>query len=147
MAKIKASEAVSFKLASIRIEQFATFSIDHSKVNGRPNMNCQIRLILQAEVKQVGVVFQVDYDFESKPLLKLQVNVFFEVNDTGWAEMLGDGTFTMKKSFMRHLATVASGIVRGILHSKTEHTEHNRYMLPLLNLEEFIKEDVVMELL
>ena len=45
--------------------------------------------------------------------------------------------------FLRYLATIATGTVRGIIHTKTENTVLNSVVVPPINLVEAIKEDFV----
>ena len=45
--------------------------------------------------------------------------------------------------FLRYLATIATGTMRGIIHTKTESTALNPIVLPPLNLVETIKDDFV----
>jgi hypothetical protein len=49
------------------------------------------------------------------------------------------------KDFIRQLLVIAIGTARGVLHTKTENTPFNRFILPVLDATNLIKEDVELE--
>lgn len=44
---------------------------------------------------------------------------------------------------MAHLTTITTGTLGGIVHAKTENTPYNRFVMPLVNIAEIIKDDIV----
>ena len=51
------------------------------------------------------------------------------------------------KGFISHLVMISIGTTRGVLHSKTENTIYNKFLLPTINVNELIKEDVKFNIL
>ncbi len=51
----------------------------------------------------------------------------------------------MPKDFMRQLLVITIGTARGVLHTKTENTPFNRFLLPILDATNLIKEDVELD--
>jgi hypothetical protein len=53
-----------------------------------------------------------------------------------------EGKITFPQNFVCHMAMLTVGTSRGILHSKTENTIFNSYILPTTNVKEIISSDV-----
>ena len=53
---------------------------------------------------------------------------------------------TVPKKLLQPITMLTVGTSRGILHAKTENTPFNQFHIPLINIEELIKEDKVLEL-
>jgi len=49
-------------------------------------------------------------------------------------------------SLITHMAVLTVGTARGILHSKTENTKFNKYLLPTINVTESLKSDIAIAL-
>ena len=64
-----------------------------------------------------------------------------DVNEEGRDEIRTKGCIEV--NFLRYLATIVTGTVRGIIHTKTENTSLNPIVLPPINLVEAIKEDFI----
>lgn len=70
----------------------------------------------------------------------------FKISEDDWAEMAReDGRTTLPKGFLCHIAMHTVGTVRGILHVKTENTPFNRYILPVIDVEQTIDEDIIVD--
>jgi hypothetical protein len=54
-------------------------------------------------------------------------------------------TIILPKGFVRHLAVLTVGTVRGILHTKTEGTDSNKFVLPTINVADMISDDAVLK--
>ena len=74
-------------------------------------------------------------------LLTAEVFCFFAITKEGSQQLLEQNK--VEVGFLRYLATIATGTVRGIIHTKTENTVLNTVVLPPLNLVEAIKDDFV----
>ena len=96
---------------------------------------------VNAEASDIRCVTKITYFQGEKLLLTTEVHCFFEVNEEGSKLLTEKGC--VEVGFLRYLATIATGAVRGIIHTKTENTTLNPVVLPPLNLVEAIKDDFV----
>ena len=51
--------------------------------------------------------------------------------------------YKLPSGFVCHLAMLAIGTARGVLHAKTENTLFNKYLIPTINVAELIKDDII----
>jgi len=95
------------------------------------------------DATDIRCVAKISYLQNDKLLLTSEVHCFFEVSPEGSQEIAKQGRIEV--GFLRYLATISTGTVRGIIHTKTENTVLNAVVLPPINLVEAIKEDFVFQ--
>ena len=93
------------------------------------------------DLLSIRCISKFTYSQEDALLLTTEGHSFFDVNEDGRNEILAKGCIEV--GFLRYLATIVTGTVRGIIHTKTENTSLNPIVLPSINLVEAIKEDFI----
>lgn len=78
------------------------------------------------------------------PFLQLEVTCGFQLSPKAWKDLFNhEGTdITIPKDFAEHLGVISVGTSRGVLHSKTENTDFNKFVLPMIDVRTLIKEDI-----
>jgi hypothetical protein len=88
-----------------------------------------------------------NFAFESSKglFLKIQVASYFEASPESWQQIATDteGKKIIPVGFLHHLAVIACGTNRGVLHTKTEGTRLNGFILPTINVTTLLKEDFI----
>ena len=56
---------------------------------------------------------------------------------------LDDNTYLVAKGLAVHFAVLTIGSARGILHAKTEGTPFNEFLLPTIDVNNMLEEDVI----
>ncbi len=138
--------SISFTLASIHTEQFAT--IDKpipTETESKVDFGLQIAFGLNSDERFVACFLDVTYKLEGKLIIILKTRTEFLIDEKSWQSLFSNDKIVLPKGFMLHLGVISVGTARGILHAKTEHTPYNQFILPTVNLEEIIKEDEVFE--
>lgn len=126
----------------ISIEQFAilTESIPTNEIN----LGTQIDFKWSIEKKKIASVAKFVFVSSEVPILKLDVLCSFKIEESDWDRQKGEnGSITLPKGFLCHIAMHTVGTARGILHCKTESTPFNCFIIPPINLEQIIQEDIV----
>ena len=132
--------AIPFRIRQINFQQFAMFPdllINGNKVAVKSEFNFGVN----SEVKDIFCISRITYSQDEKLLLTTEVICFFEISEEGSKQLIEQGRIEV--DFLRYLATIATGTVRGIIHTKTENTSLNPIVLPPINLVDAIKEDFV----
>ena len=98
--------------------------------------------------KQIGVYVDFSFKQGKQTSLKIKVSCHFSISPKSWENFLGKdkNTIIFPIGFMRHLTVLTIGMARGVLHCKTERKEFNKYVLPTINVNNLISEDVEFEL-
>lgn len=138
-------EGVGFLLKAIKTEQFATFPEFYSKKKN-VGLTTNLEYKVSTENKQVGVFATFAFDQTKKVFLKIQVSCHFEISADAWSKFLTESKIVLPKDFMTHIAILTIGTARGVLHSRTEGTQFNQYILPTLDIRGLISKDVEFEL-
>jgi len=140
----KDDNKIEFRLIRITNEQFAIFEenfVSAEKIKIKTNL----RYGVDETDKLISCFLDVVYECDSKPFLKIEAGCHFILSDKSWAELSSDDAINLPKDFVRHLAVLTVGTVRGILHTKTEGTDFNKYLLPTINLTNIIKDDAILK--
>ena len=139
----KKSSGIGFALRKVTTEQFAILEEGFND-KGKIKLNTSLRFAADASKKIVAVFALFTFYSDQKPFIKIEAGCHFSIKDTAWGAMVDNKTnkLNVPKGFLGHLAMLTVGTTRGILHTKTEGTCYNQYVLPTINVSEIIKEDV-----
>ena len=131
---------IPFRIRQIKTQQFAMFP--DKFVNGQEvTVESQFSFGINNEASDIRCVTSLTYSQGETLLLTLEVHCFFAITEEGSRLLLQQNKIEV--GFLRYLATIATGTVRGIIHTKTENSALNPVVLPPINLVEAIKEDFV----
>lgn len=139
--------ALSFKLASIKTEEFAI--IEESFKDGeRVNLSTSINFGIDKENHILGTTIKFKFDQNETPFLIVAATCAFQIEEKAWESLLDEESVNLivPEGFASHMAVLTTGTIRGILHEKTNDTEYNHFIVPPINLTELITEDVVLKL-
>ena len=79
----------------------------------------------------------------SVPFIIVEIGNHFQIEEIAWNSFCQDAEkIVIPKEFATHLLVLTIGTLRGVLHSKTENTEYNNFVLPTINVTEMINSDV-----
>ena len=83
----------------------------------------------------------------NQPIVVLSIVCNFDVEEKSWNEnIISFKKIILPRHFLEHLCVITVGTARGVLHSKTENTTFNKYIIPTLNVSNLVEKDVVFEL-
>lgn len=131
---------IPFRIRQIKTQQFAMFP--EQLVNGNEvSIQSEFSFGVNKDITDIFCVTKLSYIQDEKLLLTAEVHCYFAISEDGSQQILQLGRIEV--GFLRYLATIATGTVRGIIHTKTENTVLNPIVLPPLNLVDAIKDDFV----
>lgn len=138
-------EKVGFALLSLKTEQFATFEENFSQKK-KTNLTTGLEFKVSKDKKQIGAFVTFTFEQTKKAFLKIQISCHFGVDPNSWDKFYSGSNIVIPKGFMAHLTMITVGTARGVLHAKTDGTQFNKFLLPMINVTELIKEDAVFPL-
>lgn len=141
------SKEIGFSLKKIATQQFAI--IEEAYTKGEEVLFITgIEFGLDREKKQVGVYIEIRFTQKKAPFLLLETLVAFAIHDNAWETFVKskEEKIIIPKGFLTHLAMIAVGTTRGVLHAKTENSVFNRFIVPTINVAERITEDGIFPL-
>lgn len=138
---------LGFALTGLRTVSFATIDTAYKKT-GETNLITGLGFGL--DIDNHVVTCNARFSFEKKkdqPFLLLEIQALFEIEKNDFLSKMkqDDRTYLVAKDLAVHFAVLTIGSARGILHAKTEGTIFNEYLLPTINVNEMLQEDVVFE--
>lgn len=138
---------VPFRLAKVNTEEFATFP-NVEQVEGEIDLQTGISYAIDDEGSAVKCIARFQYECADKVFVLLQASCEFEIEPKTWSKWHSkkEALVTIPMNFASHLAVITIGTARGIFHAKTEHTAFNKYLIPTINVTNFVKEDIVIEI-
>jgi hypothetical protein len=134
---------IEFALVKIQTKQFAvnpevykpklriqfSYGLNFNFINDQRLVLCSLKsMFLQKDI----------------PFLQLEVNCSFQLSHQAWKDLSNDegAGINIPKGFAQHLGVITVGTCRGVLHSKTENTGFNKFVLPTIDIKDLIKEDI-----
>lgn len=141
------ADQIGFSLGKITTEQFAI--IESSFQEGEEvQFSIDIKFGINEKNKTIAVFISPGFYQKEKPFLLLEVACHFTIADNAWESFKSKGKtkITIPVGFIRHLSMLTVGTARGVLHSKTENTSFNDFLLPTINLTSIIKSGVTFKL-
>lgn len=140
------SNKIGFSLRKVTTEQFAI--IESSFEDDKPiDLQAGLRFGINNESKVISTIFSTNLLQAKTPFLILEVGCHFSITKDAWDSFLNvdNSKIVIPKGFLSHLVMLTIGTTRGVLHSKTENTPFNKFLLPTMNVNELVKEEVVFE--
>lgn len=136
---------ISFRLLNIVTEQFATFEVEN--LPDTNELNSELQFSINPESRVVGCRMKFQFLHNNQPFVVLIVVCNFDIEKSSWNnQIVLDKKITLPKHLLEHLCVITVGTSRGILHTKTENTIFNKFMIPTLNVSTLVEKDVVFEI-
>lgn len=136
---------IGFTLEKINTEQFAIIEASFDECIEEIGLKANLRFGVNSENNAVISFMKFQFEQNDIPFLIIEVSCEFTVDKKFWDKFSEKETLIIPKGFLSHIAMITTGTTRGILHSKTENTKFNEFLLPTINIKEMITEDGVFE--
>lgn len=134
---------VGFQLKQISTEQFAIIQDAFDNTNSEIRMLIGIKFGLNTDKKNIVSFVKVQFEQNKRPFLITEIANHFNIDEKAWGVFLvNENKLILPKGFASHLVMLTVGTLRGVLHTKTENTEFNQFILPTINVIKLIKDDV-----
>lgn len=136
---------VRFSIVRIQTEQFATipesyqsdteFEINHELSFGIDKVNQMVLVRKTARYQHP----------ERPPFLLITVTCYFRIEDESWHDLQVANTTQLQlpRNFAIHLAVTTVGTLRGVLHTKTEQTPFNQFIMPPVNVLDLVPDTIL----
>jgi hypothetical protein len=133
---------IGFSLRKLTTQQFAIIE-DVFKDGENVEMKTNVNFGIDTTKKMIAVFFNVSFLQNKVPFLLLETASHFHVKEESWATFENEEKteLIVSKGFISHLVMLSIGTTRGVLHSKTENTIYNKFLLPTINVNDLIKGD------
>lgn len=142
---MEAKKNISFRLLNIVTEQFATFDVQN--ISDKNDLQSDIQFSINPLQRVVACRMKFQFIHEKQPIVVLTVVCNFDVEEKSWREnILSEKKVTLPRLFLEHICMITLGTSRGVLHAKTENTFFNRFVIPLLNVNNLVEKEVVFEI-
>ena len=136
---------IAFRLLNIVTEQFATFEVEN--VPNENDLQSDLQFSINPDVRIIACKMKFQFLHSSQPIVVLTVICNFDIEQESWNKnIIKKKKVTFPKHFLEHLCVITVGTARGILHTKTENTSFNKFIIPTLNVSHLVEKDVVFEI-
>lgn len=136
--------AIPYRLFKIETKQFAMFP-ELFVTEEKTTVNAELSFTPNADITDIRSILTLKYRQEEHLLMVLELACFFKIAPEGWNEMKKGEDWVIPADFLRYMGTIVVGTARGVLHTKTEGTLLNAYVLPPINVMELVKDDFVVK--
>ena len=133
---------IGFALVKVITEQFAIIENNFQR-DTEIQLHTSFRFAAGEDQKVVAVFNSFVFETNEKQFMIIEAGCHFAIDPNSWKEMYDSESrkLTVSKEFLQHMGMLTVGTCRGILHSKTENTDFNKFYIPTINVTELIKHD------
>ncbi|MCA4898968.1 MAG: hypothetical protein ACK5UP_00410 [Bacteroidota bacterium] len=133
---------INFSIAKVSTEQFAIIE-DAFEQTAPITLNTNLRFAIDKENRMIAVYTLFKFEQNESPFILIEVACHFVVDSDSWKNFAKeDGTVVAPRDFMTHLGMITVGTTRGVLHTKSEGTKFNHFVIPTINVHDIITGDV-----
>ena len=138
---------LGFAFVGIKTDQFAIIDEAYKKT-GPLKITTNLSYGINEVDKTIAVEVGFNFIKKETPFLIIGVQAFFEITKEGWEKIYNveNKQVVIPKKLISHLTVLTIGTTRGILHAKTEGTPYNSIILPTVNVNDLVTEDVTINL-
>ena len=140
-------EHISFILRKITTEQFAIIESAFDKSKDNIELTNGVRFDFNFDKRIISVFLSGNFNQDKGPFLLLEIGCYFEIIKEDWDKLYSGDKAEIKLplGIVRHLVMLSTGTLRGVLHAKTENTPFNIFFLPTINVNDLVKEDILIK--
>lgn len=138
-------KTIYYKFVKMELSQFATFD-EGIAINDGEEVGIGIKHQFAYNFNSGMVLCKttVDYSLYQSNLLKAELDCIFQIDEASVERLEKDGKeITLPSGLLRQLASLGYGALRGVIFAKTINTQLSNIILPLVDVREFVKDDVV----
>jgi hypothetical protein len=135
-------KTIRYGIVSIATDEFAMLEkYDDSKI-GELKIYLNFNGLAE-EIIQVKCLFYQ----EDNPFMVIAVSTSFQIHPEEWTLIYNSDTnkIHLPLGIALHMSSLSVGTTRGILHAKTENHSVNSVIIPPVNLNDIIKENIVID--
>jgi hypothetical protein len=133
----------SFQIIKIITEQFAIFKEAFEKSNNEISFSININFGIEKEEKIIATIVKIQFEQNKSAFLIIEISNHYVMEQNSLNEMLVSANkIIIPKDFAQHLVVITIGTIRGVLHAKTENTEFNQFVIPVIDVSNLIQNDV-----
>ena len=133
---------IQFKYAAIRTDQFATFDYPNITTIKECTVSGEVQTGNNFDARTIMIPVLSNIKFEDSLVMTIKVSSFFEIEEESWNDLKKEDFVVVPKEFLYHIGGLAVSTTRGILYAKTEGTDLNRFILPIIYMDQVIKGDM-----
>ncbi|WP_024994103.1 hypothetical protein [Phocaeicola paurosaccharolyticus] len=130
---------IPYRIEKIETRQFAIFP-DEFFTGEDIDISTSYNFAVSKDIAHIRCITNIQYEQKGKLILILEIACHFGIGPEGVSQIKQENNISVK--FLRYMATIAIGTARGIIHSQTQSTPINAFVLPPINLIPAITEDM-----
>ncbi|MEJ5053430.1 hypothetical protein [Sphingobacterium sp. MYb382] len=133
---------MKFKLIKGEIEEFAIIEDKIPEDLDNIIVKCGIIAKINPNEKIIAIYNTVRFCIGIKDLLKIKSVLYFKIHADTWDSLIFEEEIILKKTQVQHFGIITIGATRGMLIAKTNNTPYSSMLLPPLNINDIINEDI-----
>lgn len=131
-----------YKYSHIKLDQFAAFDATSIQRPLEFQSSGEVQTGCNYDARTVLISVLANVKVEDKLVLTIKTSSYFELSQETWDGLKQDRFVVIPKEFLYHLGGLAFSTTRGVLFAKTEGTDLNTFVLPIIQMDKIIHADL-----
>jgi len=138
------NKALNFQLTKINTKDFQIIDSAFDLKSGADvGLNMGIDFAVNKEEKFVVSTVNVKFLQNEKAFIVISVEGEFMIDKISWGYLVKEeDNITLPQGLAAHFADIVVNTLRGVLHAKTEGSDFNKFLFPMVNVSQFITGDI-----
>lgn len=138
---------IGFAIREIETKQFAIIEENYDSKE-KVGMKVDLNFEITPDIRFLSVVLKIQFKQNEKAFLVTEISSSFEIAPDSWKIMFNkkENILDLPKDFLSHITALTIGVMRGVIHAKTEGNIINKHVLPTINVTEIVKTDLLLKL-
>ncbi|MCW4451587.1 hypothetical protein OK344_05135 [Kaistella sp. BT6-1-3] len=137
---------ILFRIIDIDTLQFATFDVGEV-LEEDITINADYGFGFDNETSVLGCQYKVQLFSKKKLFIIIEVICLFSIKETSLKKLKvkSKKQYSFPANFMKSLVEITISTTRGILYEKTDGNKYQKFIIPLNELKDIFKEDIILD--
>ena len=139
-------KSVFFDLRRIQTTQYS-IDEDYNLIKDPVELDTNLRFAANKEKRMIAVFSKFMFKQNQIPFIQIELMCEFQIREDSWDNLLDKETLLIRlpQGVAAHLTMLTIGSTRGALHTRTEGSDFNRFMIPLIDVNKILDKDIEIE--
>ena len=138
------NKSLNFQLTKLNTKNFEIIESGFDLKSGSDvGLNMGVDFAVNKEKKFIAPTVNVKFLQNDKSFIEISVEGEFSLDESSWDYIqTSDEEIKIPQGLAAHLSDIIVGSLRGVLHAKTEGSDYNKFLFPMVNVSQFITGDI-----
>ena len=139
-------KSIEFRIKNLATTQFAIFDTPEEVSLSRFSLKLDCAFGIDREKRELGCRLSITVSLEDNPAIKIEASMIYELSEKTFNGFVADNVLVIPQEITALFVVKLYDTMRGILFGKLSSTAYSQFLLPSINMKEFVDEPLELSL-